>query len=64
MSEELKNIRRMAERGLKCAQTNPVDTPYIDIFQHIIDTCYRVEIELNPKPEVEYKSYLKITLPE
>lgn len=39
MSEELENARRMAERGLKMAQSPPMESNYIDIFQHIIDKC-------------------------
>ena len=42
--EELENIRRMAERGLKAAQYPPMDAVYIDIFQHILD-CYSRAVE-------------------
>jgi len=37
--EEIKNIRRMAERGLKIALSPTKQSEYVDIFQHIIDTA-------------------------
>jgi len=47
MSEELENARRMAERGLKMAQTPPMDSSYIDIFQHILDKIQEAKKEIN-----------------
>lgn len=35
------NVRRMAERGLKMAQSPPIDSSYVDIFQHILDEYER-----------------------
>lgn len=43
-NENLNNVRRMAERGLRMAQTPPMESGYIDVFQHILDELQRVEI--------------------
>jgi len=40
---ELENIRRMAERGLKMALASLPGTPYVDVFQYILDTIPRVK---------------------
>ena len=35
--EEIQNVRRTLERGLKMAQNPPIQDSYIDIFQHGLD---------------------------
>ena len=46
MSDYLENIRRMAERGLKMAQFPPMQSEYIDCFQHILDEYTRAKEQL------------------
>ena len=48
MNEHIENMRRMAERGLKRAETPPMESSYIDIFQHILN-----EYELAKKDKDE-----------
>ena len=43
MSDHLENMRRMAERGLKCAQSPPMESTYVDIFQYILDEHNRAK---------------------
>jgi len=54
-SEELENIRRTAERGLKVAQdkldspviicTSRELDPFLDTFQHILDIIERIKLD-------------------
>lgn len=37
----LHNVRRTLERGLKVAQSNSVDSTYMDIFTHALDELKR-----------------------
>ena len=52
--EELKNIRRMAERGLMRAQQPPMHSAFIDMFQHILDKCVEVEKEIKDLEEYKF----------
>jgi len=46
ISDNLENIHRMAERGLRIAQSPPMESSYIDIFQYILDEFERVKEDL------------------
>ena len=58
MSEQMENIRRMAERGLRRAQQPPMSSAFIDMFQHILDEYGRAKLEQNKDIQVLSKSLL------
>jgi len=47
--DELQNVRRILERGLKIAQTTRTESNYIDLFQHGLDLLESAGLPALPK---------------
>lgn len=48
-SEHLHNVRRTLERGLRIAQSPPMDGTYLDTFTHALDELKRAGL-IFPEP--------------